>query len=169
MSALPSLPQTQAETAAEAPGSASFAICLQTGNPLGIKPVSLTLDPSRDHREQLAQTMGEGEVNIRFDKPTDGRGFTLAARIRERGLPIRLHAVGTIHPDLFYFLRRSGFDVAHVAGRDPASVEALVREQAAQLLKPFGGHYQTAADGRPGLIGSAQQSQAVDSPTGETS
>lgn len=169
MNTLPLLPQAQAEPAAEAPGSTSFAICLQTGQPLGIKPVSVTLDPSRDHREQLAQTMGKGEVNIRFDKPTDGRGFTLAARVRERGLPIRLHAVGAIHPDLFYFLRRSGFDVAHVVGRDQVLVEALVQRQAAQLLMPFGAHYQTAADGRPGLIGGAPQSQAVDSPTGGTS
>lgn len=163
------LSQAQAEPAAEASGSASLAICLQTGQPLGIKPVSVTLDPSRNHREQLAQTMGEREVNIRFDKPTDGRGFTLAARIRERGVPIRLHAVGSIHPDLFYFLRRSGFDVAHVAGRDPISLEVLVRNQAAQLLMPFGAHYQTAADGQRGLIGGAPLSQAVDLPVGETS
>lgn len=142
--------------------SPRVAICLRSGEVRDELPSGPTLDPSQSHAEQLAALAADtsmASASILFLKQTDGRAYTLAARIREAALPLRLHAVGAIHQDLLYFLRRSGFDVAHLPQREGLLIGGLIRHQAAALLTPFGAHYQSAADGSPGLIGSIASAQ----------
>lgn len=131
------------------------AIALETGQLSRLAPPSLVLNPAANPLEEMAKIGQQEAVAIQFSKSTDGRGYSLAARIREAGLRVQLHAVGALHPDLFYFLRRSGFDLAHLPDRQGILRDGLLPPVASQLLSPFGAHYQTSADGKSGLIGRA--------------
>lgn len=54
---------------------------------------------------------GQNEaIDIRFASFKDGRGFSLAATLRQRGFTGELRAVGDILPDQLDHLQRSGFD-----------------------------------------------------------
>lgn len=70
-----------------------------------------------------------GAVIIRFPKFSDGRGFSLAGRIRrDLGYQGEIRAVGDIIPDQALFLLRSGFDSAESAdARAMAFEEVLAR------------------------------------------
>lgn len=87
-------------------------------------------------REHAAATA----IAIRFPKFTDGRGFSVAARLREAGYAGELHATGAISQDLVFQLRRVGFTHFHL---DNPGVERIDRS----VLEPFSGYYQAAADG----------------------
>lgn len=88
----------------------------------------------------MAEHGGEQAVAISFPKFTDGRGFSLAARLREAGYNGELHAVGEISQDLVFHLRRVGFTHFHL---NAPGIERIDRA----VLEPFGGYYQAAADG----------------------
>ena len=61
---------------------------------------------------ELAEELAEVElVAVDFPKFTDGRGYTLAQRLRKQlGWTGALRAVGDILPDQVFYLRRCGFD-----------------------------------------------------------
>lgn len=68
--------------------------------------------------EALRAAAGAQALDIRFASFKDGRGFSLAAMLRERGYTGELRAVGDILPDQLDMLQRSGFDaVLPDAGR----------------------------------------------------
>lgn len=76
---------------------------------------------------------------LEFDAFRDGRGFSLAVTLRERGYTGRLIAAGRLLPDQVRHLRRSGFDAVELpVGTDP---EPWDRMDAA-----FSASYQPAAD-----------------------
>lgn len=79
-------------------------------------------------------------VAVRFPKFTDGRGFSVAARLRESGYQGELHALGEISQDLVFHLRRVGFTHFHLENPGIDHIERSV-------LEPFSGYYQAAADG----------------------
>ena len=79
-------------------------------------------------------------LGIRFPKFTDGRGFSVAARLREAGYEGELHALGAISQDLVFQLRRVGFTHFHL---ENPGVERIERH----VLEPFSGYYQAGADG----------------------
>lgn len=137
----------------ELPPDALVTIDLTTGGLTDTPRPTLILDPSSIQAEVISGLAGHTDVAVHFSKATDGRGYSLAARIREAGLCVRLHAVGDLHPDLFYFLRRCGFDVAHLPDRQDLLSEGLAPQVAAQLLRPFAAHYQSSVDGQSGRIG----------------
>lgn len=62
-------------------------------------------------------------ICIAFDTFSDGRGFTLAARLRRLGFVGRLRASGHILADQYAMARRAGFDEvaisAELAARQP--------------------------------------------------
>jgi len=62
------------------------------------------------------------ELDIDFPAFTDGRGFSIAAQLRERGYAGELRAVGDLLPDQAGALRRAGFDAVAPAktGREEA-------------------------------------------------
>ena len=49
-------------------------------------------------------------VSIRFPSFSDGRGYSLARKIRQRGYQGILRARGPLIPDQFYYLTQCGFD-----------------------------------------------------------
>ena len=69
---------------------------------------------------------GAGVLVLEFDAFRDGRWFSLAAILRERGYRGRLIAAGHLIPDQARHLRRSGFDGVVVgAGGDVAAWERM--------------------------------------------
>lgn len=63
-------------------------------------------------------------LRVEFAAFSDGRGFTLARRLRALGFVGRLRAAGPLLPDQYAMARRSGFDEVEIpdalAARQPA-------------------------------------------------
>ena len=78
-------------------------------------------------------------IAINFPIFTDGRGFSYARELRERGYRGELRAVGQCIPDQLYYLTRCGFDAFQ-----PDNHDGL--EQALSSLGDFSEHYQAAMD-----------------------
>ncbi|QIE42229.1 DUF934 domain-containing protein [Rhodobacteraceae bacterium SC52] len=74
-------------------------------------------DDLADHLDRLAL------IRIGFASFADGRGFTLARRLRRMGFTGRLRAAGHVLADQYTMARRSGFDEveidADLAARQP--------------------------------------------------
>lgn len=98
------------------------------------------LPTTRKVAQWLQQHGGAPAVAVRFPKFTDGRGFSVAARLREGGYQGELHAQGAISQDLVFHLRRVGFTHFHLENPGVDRIERSV-------LEPFSGYYQAAADG----------------------
>lgn len=79
-------------------------------------------------------------VLITFPVFRDGRGFTLAARLRERGYTGRLEAEGPLLPDQARPLARCGFDAVRLP-------EGAVVADWERMLGAFSAAYQPAEDG----------------------
>ena len=76
--------------------------------------------------EELAQrALGAALVRIAFPSFSDGRGFTLARRLRAAGYTGRLRAAGHVIADQYAMARRSGFDEVEIS-------EALAERQDAE-------------------------------------
>lgn len=102
-------------------------------------------------------------VILEFDAFRDGRGFSLASVLRERGFQGRLVADGRLLPDQARHLRRTGFDAVVVgAGADLAAWR--------RMDEAFSAAYQPAADpeppiwARPERRGAAEASPAWPGP-----
>lgn len=77
-------------------------------------------------KEVEAAALDAGVLVLEFDAFRDGRGFSLAAVLRERGYRGRLIADGHLLPDQARHLRRSGFDgVVLGAGADLAAWQRM--------------------------------------------
>lgn len=63
----------------------------------------------RDHLARIAL------IRIRFGSFADGRGFTLARRLRAMGYAGRLRAAGHVLADQYAMARRAGFDEVEIA------------------------------------------------------
>jgi uncharacterized protein (DUF934 family) len=97
------------------------AICLITGKHLKINPPKIILDPAQKWEyclESIKGVKNTVDIAISFLTFTDGRGYSIAARIKEKKLIKNIHAVGKITEELGYFLKRSGFDIAHFPLRE---------------------------------------------------
>lgn len=57
---------------------------------------------------------GVQAIRIAFPKFSDGRGFTLARRLRQRGFTGRLRAKGHVIADQYAMARRAGFDEVEI-------------------------------------------------------
>lgn len=72
----------------------------------------------------LPSHLGRALIAIDFPAFTDGRGFSLARRLRELGFRGRLRAAGRLIADQYAMARRVGFDEVEVApdiaARQPA-------------------------------------------------
>lgn len=78
-------------------------------------------------------------VAINFPVFTDGRGFSYARELRERGYRGELRATGHFLRDQLTYLRRCGFDAFQMA--DEPDLEAAL-----QRLEDFSEHYQASID-----------------------
>ncbi|MCJ8140147.1 DUF934 domain-containing protein [Falsirhodobacter halotolerans] len=54
-------------------------------------------------------------IRVAFPSSTDGRGFTLAARLRRMGYAGRLRAAGHVIADQYAMARRAGFDEVEIS------------------------------------------------------
>jgi len=83
------------------------------------------LAPDADPAALTGQITADGAIRISFPAFSDGRGFTLAARLRELGFAGRLRACGHVIADQYAMARRSGFDEVQIdaalAARQPVS------------------------------------------------
>jgi len=96
-------------------------------------PVSTPLD------EVEAAVVGTDSLVLEFAAFRDGRGFSLASILRERGWSGRLVAAGHLLPDQARHLMRSGFDaVERPVGDDPVPWQ--------RMLAAFDVVYQPAID-----------------------
>jgi len=93
--------------------------------------------------EEVETAAAGAEVLVlEFDAFRDGRGFSLAAVLRERGYAGRLIAAGKVLPDQARHLRRSGFDAVELGeGTDKAAWDRMDRA--------FSASYQPAGDAVP--------------------
>jgi len=84
---------------------------------------ALDLDPGADLDAAAAAIAAAALVRIGFASFSDGRGFTLARRLRARGYRGRLRAAGHVLADQYAMARRAGFDEveipAELAARQP--------------------------------------------------
>jgi uncharacterized protein (DUF934 family) len=89
--------------------------------------------PLLDHLNDIAL------VAVNFPVFTDGRGFSYARELRERGYQGELRAVGEFIRDQLHYLKRSGFNAFQFASDTEA-------ETAVASLNDFSEHYQAAID-----------------------
>ncbi len=102
----------------------------------------LRLSVTTPLEEVEAAAASEDTLVLEFDAFRDGRGFSLAAVLRERGYAGRLIAAGKVLPDQARHLRRSGFDAVELAeGADMAAWDRMDRA--------FSAAYQPAVDPAP--------------------
>jgi uncharacterized protein (DUF934 family) len=104
-----------------APEDFPFEIVPLDAAPPGATAVDLpnTADPAA-----LRDRLGELRlIRIAFPAPGDGRGFTLARRLRGMGYRGRLRAAGPLIADQYPLARRAGFDEVEIpdalAARQP--------------------------------------------------
>ena len=85
--------------------------------------VALDLPSDADVATLDGRLDGIEMIRIAFPKSADGRGFTLARRLRMMGYAGRLRAWGHVLADQYAMARRSGFDEveipADLAARQP--------------------------------------------------
>lgn len=81
------------------------------------------LDLPADADPDTVALVGLRIIRIPFASFADGRGFTLARRLRLRGYTARLRASGHVIADQYAMARRAGFDEveisAEIAARQP--------------------------------------------------
>jgi uncharacterized protein (DUF934 family) len=78
-------------------------------------------------------------VAINFPALTDGRGFSYARELRERGYEGELRAVGNFVRDQMYYLKRCGFNAFQLS-------DDTQLEDALASLDEYDEHYQAASD-----------------------
>jgi len=105
----------------------------------------LRFDASDVERPWLSNINPDDAVALHFGRINDGRGYSLACRLREQHPRLELHAIGHIHEDMIYFLRRCGFRYAHLLDRTNSVVERQAGDELKELLFPFSYEYQLSA------------------------
>jgi uncharacterized protein (DUF934 family) len=90
--------------------SADGAALAEAGHPIGVEVAN---DTSPADLEAWMQTLQL--IVIQFPKSADGRGFTLAQRLRRLGFEGELRAVGHIIPDQYALALSCGFDTVEIS------------------------------------------------------
>ena len=92
------------------------------------KSIALDLPSDTDPETLACHISSLAAVRIDFPSFADGRGFTLARRLRELGFDGPLRARGHVIADQYAMARRSGFDEVEI------SDELAARQPEAQWL-----------------------------------
>lgn len=91
----------------------------------GITPLGVEIGADTDLNLLLKRLHSIALIAIRFDSFRDGRGFSVARRLRQLGYSGRLRATGSVIADQWAFLRDCGIDEALIddslATRQPES------------------------------------------------
>lgn len=81
-------------------------------------PATTALDlPGDADPAYLPSLSGLAFIRVGFSSFADGRGFTLAARLRRLGFAGRLRAAGPLIADQYAMARRAGFDEVEIPPR----------------------------------------------------
>lgn len=83
-------------------------MALDSARQLTVEAVELPADTPPV--EALSAAQGVSRIDIRFETFKDGRGFSLAALLRQAGFDGELNAIGPLLPDQEGSLKRVGFD-----------------------------------------------------------
>ena len=81
----------------------------------GPLPAAFDLAPSADVTALTGRLDGVAIIRIAFPSFADGRGFTLARRLRLMGYGGRLRAAGHLIADQYAMARRAGFDEVEIS------------------------------------------------------
>ncbi|MFQ5764931.1 MAG: DUF934 domain-containing protein [Rhodospirillales bacterium] len=125
---------------------------IERGDPVGVRLQS-------DHAaSDVADDLDHlGVVALAFPVFRDGRGFTLARRLRERyGYKGEIRAIGNVLRDQYLFMRRCGFDALEVR-------ESETEEDWKKATEAFSVFYQPATDGAETAMSIRQRRQAAKS------
>ena len=79
-----------------------------------LAPISLDLSPDCSPENLTGQLDELAMIRIAFPSFADGRGFTIARRLRLMGYAGRLRAKGHVIADQYALARRSGFDEVEI-------------------------------------------------------
>ncbi len=109
-----------------------MALADSAGEPVQLEPGQAPT-PLFDHLADIPL------VVINFPVFTDGRGFSYARELRERGYRGELRAYGHFIRDQLSYLQRCGFNAFQMADDDKL-------EEALDSLRDFSEHYQAAVD-----------------------
>ena len=88
-------------------------------------------------------------ISVDFPSFADGRGFSIAKRLRDQGFTGRLRASGPVISDQFAYLLESGFD--EVAIPESVAIRQPVEDWLAQLSR-IGIGYQRGRSGRASIL-----------------
>ena len=100
---------------------------------------AVQLEPGDSVESLLAHLNDLSLVAINFPVFTDGRGFSYARELRERGYSGEIRAVGHFIRDQLHYLARCGFNAFQFE-------DESVLETARDSLDDFSEHYQAAID-----------------------
>tara|TARA_R110000823_G_scaffold130015_29_gene258252 strand:- start:7844 stop:8290 length:447 start_codon:yes stop_codon:yes gene_type:complete len=100
---------------------------------------AVQIEPGEGPGDLLASLDDLALVAINFPVFTDGRGFSYARELRERGYSGELRAVGHFIRDQLTYLRRVGFNAFQM--NDDSQLESAVAS-----LEDFSEYYQSAID-----------------------
>jgi uncharacterized protein (DUF934 family) len=124
--------------------SAEGAELAEAGHPIGVEVAN---DTATADLEALLPTLQL--IAIQFLKSADGRGFTLAQRLRRLGFKGELRAVGHIIPDQYALALSCGFDTVEIsdtlAARQP-------EPQWQQALQSMSWAYQTGGAAQRSIL-----------------
>lgn len=90
-----------------------------------IKPTRVTVAPGEDFSALLNQLHKLQVIEIQFPVFTDGRGFSTARELRERGYTGTLQATGAFILDQIEYLSRCGFNAFEFQSENHAKVAQL--------------------------------------------
>jgi len=103
---------------------AGFVTPLELAEGVAVLRAGLELPADTQAEDVVPLLPRAGLIRIQFAALNDGRGFTLARRLRRLGYGGRLRAYGHVLSDQYAMARRSGFDEveisADLAARQPA-------------------------------------------------
>ena len=106
--------------------------------------IGVRLAPADDVAELAGDLGAIGVVAVEFPVFSDGRGFSIARRLRERyGYTGEIRAVGSVTRDRLHFMRRCGIDAFEFDAGDDAATLAAARAAFAEISVAA----QPAADG----------------------
>jgi uncharacterized protein (DUF934 family) len=114
--------------------------------------------PNAVEAEALAPFFGRLKlIAIAFPGFADGRGFTLAVRLRRLGFRGELRAVGGLIPDQYAYALACGFDTVEIS---EAQAARQPERQWREAAKSISASYQQGYGGAPGIFAARREAAA---------
>lgn len=121
--------------------------------------VALAVPNNQDPRALLDLQDRLDLIAIPFPKFSDGRGFSIARRLREQGYKGILRATGALIPDQFAFALECGFDEVELSDEQAARQPITQWLHALTLIKAS---YQDGEDGTQSIFKRRRAAARVD-------